>query len=140
MIKYVNGDVSEPIGEGRKLIIQCVNNLGIMGAGVARAIMIKWPIVRQRYIAWSLERNYFSPDDCKLPNEALLNMALYFSPPNKEMEGDWFDVIECKNAHKRKIPFDKRIKIDKHDNLFSILEKWRALWDVAHVKNENKNF
>jgi len=58
MIKYVNGDVTEPIGEGRKLIIQCVNNLGIMGAGVARAIMIKWPIVREKYVKWSKKDDF----------------------------------------------------------------------------------
>jgi O-acetyl-ADP-ribose deacetylase (regulator of RNase III) len=58
MIKYVNGDVTNPIGEGRKLVIQCVNDLGIMGAGVARAIMMKWPIVREKYIQWSKKDDF----------------------------------------------------------------------------------
>ncbi len=86
-----------------------------------------------------MERNHFSPDDCKLPVEALLNMALYFTPPDKKIEGEWFEIVEWRNAHKRKLPLDKRIKIDKNDDLFSILDKWRALWHVADVQKENKN-
>ncbi len=58
MIKYVKGDVTNPIGEGRKLVIQCVNDLGIMGAGVAKAIMMKWPIVREKYIQWSKKDDF----------------------------------------------------------------------------------
>ena len=58
MIKYVNDDVTEPIGEGRKLVIQCVNDLGVMGAGVAKAIMMKWTIVRERYIDWSKKDDF----------------------------------------------------------------------------------
>jgi predicted kinase len=87
---------------------------------------------------YSLERNYFSPDDCKLPVEALLNMALYFTPPDKKIEGEWFEIVEWKNVHKRKLPLDKRIKIDKYDDLFSILDKWRELWHVEDVQKENK--
>jgi len=58
MIKYVNGDVTEPIGDGNKFIIQCVNDIGVIGAGVAKAIMTKWPIVRERYIAWSKKDDF----------------------------------------------------------------------------------
>jgi hypothetical protein len=51
-ITYVAGDVREPIGDGRKLILQCVNNIGVMGAGVAKSLMTKWPIIKKQYRNW----------------------------------------------------------------------------------------
>lgn len=52
IIRYVNGDVRAPIGDGKKFILQCVNDIGKMGAGVALAIMQKWPSVRNEYMIW----------------------------------------------------------------------------------------
>ena len=51
-LKYVEGDVREPIGEGNKLICHIVNDQGCMGSGVARSLYEKWPQVRDRYIHW----------------------------------------------------------------------------------------
>jgi len=52
-IKYLSGhDVREPVGEGRKVIGHVVNDLGKMGAGVALALLKKWPSVRSKYIKW----------------------------------------------------------------------------------------
>ena len=57
-IKYVVGDVREPIGYGRKLICHCCNDLGKMGSGVAKALMIKLPPVRSEYITWSKKESF----------------------------------------------------------------------------------
>ena len=51
-ITYVVGDVREPIGNGKKMIVHCCNDLGKMGSGVALAILNKWPKVREDYIRW----------------------------------------------------------------------------------------
>ena len=51
-IKYIVGDVREPIGDGKKIICHCVNNKGRMGSGVALALLKKWPNVRKDYIRW----------------------------------------------------------------------------------------
>jgi len=51
-IKYVKGDVRNPIGSGLKLIVHCCNDLGVMGAGVAKAISDKWPQVKEEYVKW----------------------------------------------------------------------------------------
>lgn len=51
-IEYVKGNVLEPIGEGRKIIIHCCNNLFVMGAGVALGIKNKWPSVFAQYKVW----------------------------------------------------------------------------------------
>lgn len=52
-IKYISGrDVREPIGEGRKIIGHVCNDLGKMGAGVAKSLLDKWIMVREDYIKW----------------------------------------------------------------------------------------
>jgi len=48
-IKYVKGDATNPIGEGRKILIHCCNTIGVMGAGIAKTIRNKWPIVYVEY-------------------------------------------------------------------------------------------
>ena len=49
MIQLVKGDVTQPIGDGTKLIVHCCNDIGVMGAGVAKAIADKWPTVKNHY-------------------------------------------------------------------------------------------
>ena len=57
-IKHIQGDVLRPIGEGKKIIPHCCNDLGIMGAGVALAIKRKWPIVFNKYKSWSQQKSF----------------------------------------------------------------------------------
>lgn len=52
MVKIIKGDVTNPIADGYKVIVHCVNDLGQMGAGVALALLTKWPDVRKKYIEW----------------------------------------------------------------------------------------
>ena len=58
-IKYVKGDATSPIGEGRKIIIHCCNDIGAWGAGFVIALSNKWPITRKKYIEWSKEPEGF---------------------------------------------------------------------------------
>ncbi len=51
-IRYIDGDVRMPVGEGNKIIIQCVNSWGLMASGVAKAIYEKWPVVKEKYHDW----------------------------------------------------------------------------------------
>jgi len=51
-ITYIQGDSTQPIGEDRKILIHCCNDIGKMGAGVAAAIARKWPSVRSDYLKW----------------------------------------------------------------------------------------
>jgi hypothetical protein len=58
-ITYLSGvDVREPVGDGRKVIGHVVNDLGKMGAGVALALLKKWPAVRSDYIEWHRSNNH----------------------------------------------------------------------------------
>jgi O-acetyl-ADP-ribose deacetylase (regulator of RNase III) len=51
-LNYVNNDITHPIGDGQKIIIHVVNDLGVMGAGVAKALYTQWPSVRLKYLRW----------------------------------------------------------------------------------------
>jgi len=50
--KQIKGDVTEPIGEGNKIIVHVTNSIFVMGSGVALAIKRKWPIVYSKYKDW----------------------------------------------------------------------------------------
>jgi len=56
-MKYIVRDLTDPIGDDKKLICHCVNDLGVMGAGVAKALFTKWPQVRSEYIDWFNKEN-----------------------------------------------------------------------------------
>lgn len=55
-LKYVKGDVTNPLGPGTKMICHVVNNIGKWGKGVVMAISGKWPQTRQEYLKWYNER------------------------------------------------------------------------------------
>jgi O-acetyl-ADP-ribose deacetylase (regulator of RNase III) len=52
-IKYIQHDITDPIEtQNIILIVHVVNDIGVMGAGVAKALFIKWPNVRKDYLEW----------------------------------------------------------------------------------------
>ena len=51
-INYVVGDVCQPQGDGKKLIVHCCNNIGAFGAGVALAIAKNFPMAKVSYKHW----------------------------------------------------------------------------------------
>jgi len=84
-----------------------------------------------------LERNYYSPKSEQVPDAILFRMMVGFMVPEAISEGNWFEVEEYHSKHGRKLPPDKRIKIDKDDDLYNVFEKWRLLWDVDAGKTNN---
>jgi len=48
-ITYLAGDATKPIGEGTKIIVHCVNNIGAWGAGFVLAISRRWPEPKATY-------------------------------------------------------------------------------------------
>lgn len=52
ILKYVKGDATEPIGDGKKFIIHCCNDLGLWGAGFVLAISKKWKDPEIQYKSW----------------------------------------------------------------------------------------
>ena len=51
-IKYINGDATNPIGGGYKLIIHCCNDIGGWGRGFVLALSKKWKNPEQAYRNW----------------------------------------------------------------------------------------
>lgn len=49
-IKYEKGDATEPQGEGNKLIIHVVNDIGRFGSGFALAVLKRYPKVKEEYL------------------------------------------------------------------------------------------
>jgi len=58
-IIYINGDATEPIGEGKKLLVHICNDVGAWGAGFVLAISSKWPEPEQSYRKWFYNQNKF---------------------------------------------------------------------------------
>ena len=53
MIEIRKGDLTDPIWKDtHQVIIHCCNDVGEMAAGVAYALMKKWPVVREKYKSW----------------------------------------------------------------------------------------
>lgn len=56
VIQYVNGDATEPIGVGTKIIVHVVNDLGAWGSGFVLAISARWSEPKVAYLL-SKDRN-----------------------------------------------------------------------------------
>jgi O-acetyl-ADP-ribose deacetylase (regulator of RNase III) len=54
-VKIIQGNCLEPIGDGKKVIVQSCNDLGVMGSGIAKSILDKWPVVKEKYTEWSVK-------------------------------------------------------------------------------------
>lgn len=54
-IKYVTGDVTDPINDGNDAyIVHCCNDIGGWGAGVVLAISARWPEPEAEYRSWAV--------------------------------------------------------------------------------------
>jgi len=51
-ITYIQGDVTQPVGEGPKVVAHIVNDQGKWGRGVVVAIGRRWPEAREAYHDW----------------------------------------------------------------------------------------
>jgi len=66
-LKFKVGDVTKPVAEDKTFVIHIVNNHGVMGAGVAKALAEKWSKVKNCYLVWSLPAKDI--EDVALPFE-----------------------------------------------------------------------
>ena len=51
-IKYVVGDATQPIGDGPKIIVHIVNDIGAWGSGFVLALSSRWSTPEQSYRSW----------------------------------------------------------------------------------------
>jgi len=52
-IQYVKGDATHLIGDGKKLLIHCCNDIGAWGSGFVMAISRRWKDPEVQYKKWS---------------------------------------------------------------------------------------
>ena len=57
-MKFIEGDATQPQGEGNKIIIHCCNDIGAWGAGFVMALSNRWPEPEQSYRQWHKDRKY----------------------------------------------------------------------------------
>jgi O-acetyl-ADP-ribose deacetylase (regulator of RNase III) len=60
MINYVQGDATQPIGDGPRFIIHCCNDIGAWGAGFVMAVSRRWPDPEEAYYALGGKCNGYS--------------------------------------------------------------------------------
>jgi O-acetyl-ADP-ribose deacetylase (regulator of RNase III) len=60
-LRYLQGDVTVPVGGGLRFILQVNNDEGKYGAGVSGAISKKWPRVQEQYRMWWRDRRGVLP-------------------------------------------------------------------------------
>lgn len=51
-IRYIKGDATQPIGDGKKLIIHICNDLGLWGKGFVVPLGKKYPKAKRNYLKW----------------------------------------------------------------------------------------
>lgn len=51
-LSFINGDATQPIGAGNKIIVHICNDIGKWGKGFVLALSSRWPITRSQYMAW----------------------------------------------------------------------------------------
>jgi hypothetical protein len=51
MIKYIKGDATSPVGDGKKVIAHICNDIGAWGAGFVMALSKKWSRPEEHYRA-----------------------------------------------------------------------------------------
>lgn len=58
-INYINGDATEPVGEGNIIIAHICNDFGKWGRGFVMAISNKWSEPKGEYRKWFKSKNEF---------------------------------------------------------------------------------
>ena len=113
--------------------------------GIANSCVAKVKVVwvyasknQEKNFRACLERNELSSYGEKLPMDALLRMANFFEEPDPSIE-NWYELIEHQNPHKRKLPLNKRIKIENGDGLLQLILKGEKLWGVAVNREQVSN-
>lgn len=51
-LSFVQGDATRPVGEGQKVLVHCVNNVGKWGKGFVLAVSKRWLRPQIAYRAW----------------------------------------------------------------------------------------
>lgn len=50
MLNYLEGDATDPVGDGNKIIVHCCNDIGAMGSGFVIPLAQRYPTAKARYL------------------------------------------------------------------------------------------
>jgi O-acetyl-ADP-ribose deacetylase (regulator of RNase III) len=97
MIHYLNGDATEPVGDGNKVIAHVCNDVGGWGAGFVVAISNKWLKPESSYRKWhkgnlTASESVILPEPFALGNLQLIRVvSSRFDEinPSKKIDGIW---------------------------------------------------
>ncbi|WP_207516096.1 ImmA/IrrE family metallo-endopeptidase [Longitalea luteola] len=89
-IYTVNGDATQPRGEGIKIIVQLVNTTAAVGFGFGRAMSIRWPLSKTVLQAWKGKPDFkLGETKCtKLNNEIYVFQILAQKGIKPKFEGE----------------------------------------------------
>lgn len=65
-IKYVDGDATQPIGNGNKIIVHVCNDIGAWGKGFVMAISKRWKTPEENYKRWYASKEFFCLGEVQL--------------------------------------------------------------------------
>lgn len=66
-IRYIKGDATCPVGDGRKYIIHCCNDLGLWGSGFVIALSNRWPEPEGEYRRWFKKGGFLTTETAVVP-------------------------------------------------------------------------
>lgn len=99
MIKIIEGDITKT---DKDIIVQQVNCLGLMGSGLAKTIMARYPNVREEY------KKFWRKAIKNRKNEDLLGMVNYVDTYDGKIVANVFGQIEIRKGKEDTTVYTKK--------------------------------
>lgn len=146
-VKITQGNVLDSKVEGIKVIGQCVNDIGVMGSGVAKAIMDKWPVVREKYLQWAKTIINFKLGSIQIlkvePDTVVCNIIGQKGVGFEEIDGVRIPAVRYFAIYEGLLRLRERINTSENKNVSvhlpligaglaggSINQTYQTVWDV----------
>jgi len=122
VINYVNGDATQPQGEGPKFLIHVVNDVGLWGAGFVLAVSRRWPQPEAAYKGWHAVRDRLPEVRFELGNVQTVKVGSELSVINmiaqqgvgRRAGGIPLDYVSLKDCLKRVAELAKPLEASTH--------------------------
>jgi IrrE N-terminal-like domain len=89
-IYTVNGDATQPRGQGKKIIVQVVNTTAAVGFGFGRSMAVKWPLSKRVLLEWKGQPDFKIGESklTRLNNDIFVFQILAQHGVRPKFEGD----------------------------------------------------
>lgn len=100
MIRFLEGDATDPIGDDPAIIAHICNNVGKWGSGFTRALDRRWPAPREDYLSWNYRIRHegghirlVEVDECLwVANMVAQKGVKTFRSDSKPLRLDWIEM------------------------------------------------